>query len=265
MSSVIQNLMQHTLGDGARSAKFDCVILFASPTLFNSGDMAVLVKTSHFPGKSHDVIDFKYKGRSIPLKGQTKYDNTWTCTFYLTEDHKLKKGFEDWIESIDQKHNIKKVSKDIRDAQKQYSSIGYTSTMSIYQLDFNNEKQRVAYHLRYAFPKSVSKVEVDYSVVGAILEYTVEFSYAYYDTENFSGPKDNFIDELKNRALTTVDDFITTGRESLTAAAGRLGDKLLGRAPLETLTGVSKGRTSLPSKSNPIRIEQSGITTYVSK
>lgn len=261
MSSVIQNLIHNTLQDGARSAKFDCVVLFTSPTLFTGDDMAVLIKTSHFPGKSHDVIDFKYKGRSIPLKGQTKYDNTWSCTFYLTEDHKLKKGFEDWIESIDQKHNIKEVSKDISDAQKH--SLGYTSTMSIYQLDFNNENQRVAYHLRYAFPKSVSKVEVDYSQVGTILEYTVEFSYAYYDTENMKGPEGNFIDELKNTALTAVKGFIDTGKAALTTAASALGDKLLGRAPVETITGFSQ--LGAPSSSVPVLSKQSGIQTYVSK
>lgn len=271
MSSVIQNLIQETLGDGARSTKFECVILFASP-VFSGGDMAALVKTAQFPGKTHDVIDFKYKGRSIPLKGQTKYDNTWTCTFYLTEDHKLKKGFEDWIESLDQQHNIKDVCADIITAKLDNKEFGYTSTMSIYQLDFAGEKQRVAYHLRYAFPKSVSMIEVDYSAVGTLLEYTVEFSYAYYDTENMIGSSGNFIDELKNKAMKAAKGFVDGLKDkAITALKDKASSLFNNYKPAflpELKSGGSigsiGGKKSAVGKEALVSIGVSGINTNVS-
>lgn len=271
MSSVIQNLIQSTLKDGARSTKFECVVLFASP-VFSGGDMAVLVKTSQFPGKSHDVIDFKYKGRSIPLKGQTKYDNTWTCTFYLTEDHELKKGFEDWIESLDQQHNIKDVSYDVWMAQNFYKTSEYTSTMSIYQLDFTGENQRVAYHMMYAFPKSVSMIEVDYSAVGTLLEYTVEFSYAYYDTENMLGTDGNFIDGLKNKALKGAKGFVDDLRERSVTVLKDKGSSLyndykpasLPEWKLGGSLNSTSGRKSALGRDAPVIIGVSGINTNVS-
>lgn len=198
MSSTIQNLLDNALQDGARGSKFECFISFASPKLYTE-DTKVLVKTSQFPGKTHDVIDFKFKGRSVPIKGQVKYDNTWSCTFYLEQDHKLKKAFEDWIESIDQQHNIKEVSDSVFGAQGYNDQSGYTTILKIYQMDFHGEEQTAQYELFNAFPKSVSSVDVDYSSVGQILEYTVEFAYSYYNLLNIKSEDGTFTDELSGK------------------------------------------------------------------
>ena len=100
MANVIQTMIHDTLGDGARSTKFDCLIGLDS---YKKGSkmISTFVKTASFPGKSHEVIDLKFKGRNIPVRGQTKYENTWSCTFYLDEMHSLKKAFEDEIEMLD--------------------------------------------------------------------------------------------------------------------------------------------------------------------
>lgn len=178
MANAIQKLLQNTLGDGARSSKFECYINFADSDLIEI-NTNVLVKTAQFPGKSHSVIDLKFKGRTIPVKGQVKYDNTWTCSFYLTEDHGVKKAFEDWIESIDQQHNMSnRLSTEIQNAQ----TDRYMTDMSISQLDFDGSEEKIEYRLYNVFPKSVSFVDVDYSAVGTMLEITVEFSYSHFDT-----------------------------------------------------------------------------------
>lgn len=223
MSSVVQNILDRVIGDGARSSKFDCMIGFGSTELFGADtDTAMMVKTSNFPGKTHDVIDLKFKGRTIPLKGQTKYDNTWSCTFYLTETHVLKKAFEDWIESIDQVHNIKKVSKEVKKAQQLSKGAGYITNMKIIQSDFHGEEEVAIYELFNVFPKSVSAVDVDYADVGVISEFTVEFSYSHFDTiiadasepttvEKLLADAGDFIDEL-------IDDFKSEIEEIDTAS-----------------------------------------------
>jgi hypothetical protein len=184
MASGIQTLLEETLGDGARSSKFECSISFHNMAFMDSKDISMLVKTSQFPGKSHDVIDFKYKGRTIPLKGQVKYDNSWSCTFYLTEDHTLKKGFEDWIEAIDEQHNMSQnLDGKVTGAQGIHSGTGYATDLVIEQMDFHAEKRPVKYTLKNAFPKAVSGVDVDYSGVGTLLEFTVEFSYSHYEVQ----------------------------------------------------------------------------------
>ena len=206
MSSVVQNILENVIGDGARATKFDCMINFNGTGLFAAeNDIYALVKTSQFPGKSHDVIDLKFKGRTIPIKGQTKYDNTWTCTFYMTQDHALKVAFENWIESLDQVHNIKRVDSDVYMAQQSNNS-GYAGMMHIAQMNFHGDQQCVLYTLNHCFPKSVSAVDVDYSDVGKITEFTVEFSYAYYDTYVTRSQNGNFVDDLVKKAKSGLND-----------------------------------------------------------
>jgi hypothetical protein len=213
MSSTIQNLLDKVLQDGARSSKFECHITFKSSNLYVD-DFYALVKTSQFPGKTQDIIDFKFKGRSVPLKGQVKYDGTWTCTFYLTQDHKLKKAFEDWIESLDQVHNIKEVSSNVDIAQ-QKNSEGYTSILNIYQMDFHGEEITAVYELHNVFPKSVSNVDIDYSSVGSILEFTVEFAYSFYNVKVQKSQDGTFADELKNKTQEKISNGVNNIKSTL--------------------------------------------------
>ena len=217
MSSVIQNLLDGVVGDGARSSKFDCLINFNNTNLFpNESDIHILAKTSQFPGKTHEIIDLKFKGRSIPIKGQVKYDNTWTCTFYLTEDHGLKKAFEDWIESLDQQHNLMLVTKENESAQK-INQTNYDTNLVIRQLDFtgNSDKGKMEYTLHHCFPKSVSAVDVDYSAVGTILEFTVEFSYAYYTTINFVDDNGSFIEGKRKDIINDIQGLADNAGEKI--------------------------------------------------
>lgn len=236
MSSVVQNILENVIGDGARSTKFDCMINFNGTGLFAAeNDIYALVKTSQFPGKSHDVIDLKFKGRTIPVKGQTKYDNTWTCTFYMTQDHALKVAFENWIESLDQVHNIKRVNSDVYRAQRANNS-GYAGMMHIAQMNFHGDQQCVLYTLNHCFPKSVSAVDVDYSDVGKITEFTVEFSYAYYDTYTSKSQSGNFVDELVKTARSGLNDIsglikgamVSLISEATSAIMGAVGGALGG-------------------------------------
>lgn len=222
MSSVIQNLLDNTLGDGARSTKFECFVNFPASDLFpNAQDVIALTKTSQFPGKSHDVIDMKFKGRTIPLKGQVKYDNTWSCTFYLTQDHALKHAFENWVESLDQVHNMSsELSPNVRKAQITNNTAGYSTDMTIAQMDFHGDQQTVLYTLHNVFPKSVSSIDVDYSEVGSILEVTVEFSYSYYDVKIDKTNLTTFADDIKSKAQGAISSAIGSARDQIASALG---------------------------------------------
>lgn len=219
MASVVQNMIDGVLKDGARSTKFECEINFAGANIFGAEkDITVLAKTTQFPGKTHEIIPLVYKGRTIPIKGQTKYENTWSCTFYLSEDHGLKKAFEDWIEAIDQVHNIKSIDDNkVKSAQSHFAASGYTTTLNVAQMDFHGDKQTAVYELHNAFPISVSAVDADYSEVGTILEFTVEFSFAYFNSKNVAGGAGNFVDEYINGANDYIKDSIAAAKDGLTA------------------------------------------------
>lgn len=210
MANVIQTMINSALGDGARSTKFDCIIGLDT---FSSGSkmLSAVVKTSQFPGISNEVIDFKFKGRNIPLRGQTTHGNTWTCTFYLDETHSLKHAFESEIESLDI-HNYSEPIGTVRSAQRRNSK-NYARMMTIVQLDFDGTQQTAVYNLYNVFPKSVSAVDSDYSAVGTVQEFTVEFSYSHHEVLSIKSNNGSFIDGMKERFLGAVDGIIQQGKD----------------------------------------------------
>lgn len=189
MADVIQGMLQSALGDGARSTKFEAYINFSTAAIGpQNTDIYMHVKTTAFPGKTHEPIDLRYKGRSIPIRGQVKYENTWSCTFYLTEGHELKLAFENWVESLDQTQNMSaNLNSQVRAGQA--AGTGFASDFMIAQMDFSGEGQTSVYNLHNIFPKSVSSVQVDYSSIGTVLEFTVEFAYSHYTAVQVGGVK----------------------------------------------------------------------------
>jgi hypothetical protein len=199
MSSAVQNILQRTLGDLARATKYEVFFAFTDPKVQLEKDALIAMgKTASFPGKTHTPIDLKYKGRSIPIKGQVKYTQTWDCTFYLTENHMLKNAFENWIEAIDQKHNYFDVneSPNIPGIQAKHNKDGYTTELFIYQKNFNDEDAMAEYTLHNAFPIEVAAVQTNYESLGQVQEITITFSYSHFTSQILKGQEGNFIDNL---------------------------------------------------------------------
>jgi len=218
MSSAIQNILERTLGDLARSSKYEVFFSFLDPTV-NIGleDLIMMGKTASFPGKQHTTIDFKYKGRSMPIKGQTKYTQTWECTFHLTEDHLLKSAFENWVEALDQTHNYIDISKNpsVGGLQNIHNTTGnYTRQIFIYQKNFFDDSATAEYVLENAFPIEVSPVQTSYESIGSVQEFTVTFAYSHYTSRTIKGQKGNFIDEIVATAEKAVRDAITKALQS---------------------------------------------------
>ena len=233
MANVIQTMLNNALGDGARSTKFDCIIGLDSFT-GNAKLISAFVKTAQFPGISNEVIDFKFKGRNIPLRGQTTHGNTWTCTFYMDESHTLKAAFEAEIEALDS-NVYDEVTGVVRSSLRRKST-NYTSTMTIVQLDFDGTQQTAIYNLHNVFPKSVSSIDVDYSSVGSVQEFTVEFSYSHHEVLNIKSNNGSFIDGMKDRFLNAVDGLIQKGKE---AAIGMLSDVIGSARDMFSSSGAS--------------------------
>lgn len=214
MSSIVQNMLQRSVGDGARATKFQVLFQFTNPKSAPSAeDMMVLAKTTTFPGKSHATIDFKFKGRSIPLRGQTKYTQTWECTFYLTEDHTLKNAFENWIEALDEKHNyMQALPASVAETQRLHSvKKNYTTTIILYQRNFDDDQDTAVYHMHNVFPIEVSPIQYSYEQAGQIQEFTVTFAYSYFTMNTMKGRSGNFIDDLvdkwKSGAISMIQGY----------------------------------------------------------
>ena len=220
------SLINAALGDGARSTKFDVAFQFSNPSMFPSAqNVAVMVKSATFPSKMHQTIDFKYAGRSVPIRGQIKYTNTWECTFYLPQDHSIKKAFESWIDALDEMVYFEESpSANVSSTRAIHNKKGYTKDIAIYQLDFTGTQQIARYILHNVFPIEVQPVTVSSDGPGDIEELSVTFSYSHYELETMKGSAGNFVDNLANKISS---ELSTIGSNLL----DKLGSEISGMFP----------------------------------
>jgi len=224
-------MMQKAIGDGARASKFDVMLRFTGNAGYDLDTIGIMVKTTKLPSKTHQKLDFKFKGRSIPLKGQTNYDQTWECQFYLTQDHAIKNAFELWVEALDQKHNYHNPNdyKGLPTLQGNHYTNGYVvPEMHIYQKDFDNTAKTAKYIMYNVYPTEISTVQYDAEGRGQISLFTVTFSYSHYKSEVMKSKDGNFIDNLVNRINNETKEFIDEKMQSLSNAInGFIGEDAL--------------------------------------
>jgi len=242
MSDYIQNILQNTIGDGARSTKFEAFFAFTDTNYpVTKDDQLAMCKTASFPGKSHTTIDLKFKGRSIPIKGQTKYTQTWECTFYLTEDHRLKKAFENWIEALDQQNNYLDVNSSpvLPDLQKIHAH-KYTTELNVYQRNFADDNNTAEYILHNAFPTEVSQVSTNYESRGELLEFTVTFAYSHFTSNVLKGIEGNFVDEIAGKAKSAASQYVQNALSNVGDSINNYIGNNLGSS-LQNLKSYSSG------------------------
>lgn len=235
LNDALKGMDLKQVGDGARQTKFDVQLVLQGSR--NEGVLSewfnVLVKTASLPSLKSDVVEMKYRGQTIPLAGRVHYDNTWSCTMYLQNDHQLKMHLENWM--IDMQTNHVSRSKD--------SIVSGYKTISIFQRDFQDSQSIVRYDLMHVFPKSISAVELDYSQQGNLLEVTVEFGYQYYDIE------------LMDKSQMDSGQFL----DRLFGAGEKINDAVKGQAGLQDIFTDGKASEALNSvkskisKSNPFK------------
>lgn len=170
-------------------------------------NVAVMVKTTTFPAKQHQTIDFKYAGRSIPIRGQVKYSNTWECTFYLPQDHSIKKAFESWIDALDETVYFEDTpSADVSRTRSLHNRSGYAKDIAIYQLDFTGTQQVARYTLHNVFPIEVQPLTVQSDGPGDIEELSVTFSFSHFELESLKSSSGAFVDNLVNKISSQLSE-----------------------------------------------------------
>nr|DAR69529.1 MAG TPA: Baseplate wedge protein [Caudoviricetes sp.] len=188
MSSIIQNKFHEILGDAARTTKFTFVLppISGNPELMNH--LVYSVKALTLPTMEHTPFEFKHKGQTIPIRGQTKFSQSFTVTFYLSETHILKRFFSEWMASIEQRHFYYNPRKEAM-KQREVAGLGnempqymtwYNTTAYIEQWDFDGMKPTAVYEIHNVFPIRVEAPSYSYDSVGQIAEFTVTFACSHY-------------------------------------------------------------------------------------
>jgi len=178
MSDIIQNLMNSVIGDGARPSKYRCEINL--PSVFSTHDIKnldIICKGASFPAKTNEVIEVKYKGRTIPIPGQEKYTQSLDLSFYVDPKHDYKLIFNEWMQALNyntyQDHKtLHSTVKEMQDNQSLNLSSVKTNII-LTQLDFENNIDEVAYEFYNVFPKEISSISLG--------EFNVVFSFTHFE------------------------------------------------------------------------------------
>lgn len=161
------NDLKTKLGAGARPNKYRVII--NAPEGITLGDNEtpdLLCKAANFPGMTIGQIEVWNQGRKLVLPGDTSFDNTWTVTFYQTEDHSLRKAFLEWLKAADNfqnnTHNINPSS--------------VMTSMSVEQLD-GDGNSKAKYSFDNVFVQAVGEIGVGDDNQDTAMEFDVTFSF----------------------------------------------------------------------------------------
>lgn len=147
----------------------------------------LLCKSAALPGSSLGTIEVPFRGRTVKIAGDRTFDS-WNPTFIVDKDMQSRAAMESWMEAINGHAG------NTADLLQPNSSAGYTTQLLVHQLekgadpgetngtDADKAKIIRTYKLWYAFPTSVSTIDLAYDSNDQIEEFSVEFQYSYWTT-----------------------------------------------------------------------------------
>ena len=160
--------LKQALGAGARANKYrvNFSVPSAVPVTSNLQNVDALCKASNFPSMTIGQIEVFNQGRKLVLPGDTTYSNTWSLSFYNTEDHALRKDMISWMKSADGfQHN-----------SHSGNPAALLGELSVEQLD-SAGNPTVQYTFHNVFVQEVGELAVSDDQSDTIQEFDVTFSF----------------------------------------------------------------------------------------
>ena len=160
--------LKSALGAGARPNKYrvNFSVPAAVPTTSNLGVADTLCKATTFPSVTLGQIELFNQGRKLVIPGDTAYANTWTLTFYQTEDHALRKDMVAWLKAADHFQNNSHSG----------NPQAILGELSVEQLDSaGNGTAKYTFH--NVFVQEVGEVAVAADTTDEAMEFEVTFSF----------------------------------------------------------------------------------------
>lgn len=163
--------------DLARPNRFMIAIEEEDNNFGFSDDDWYFCKACSIPGKTMGEIELNWQGHKYKLAGDPTFNDV-TVTFWnnIEEDGEetVRDKFENWF------HNISDDPANIREVHNKYKC-----SVFIKQLDGQNNVIKT-YKLVNAHPKDLGEIELSMESVDTVEEFTVVFSYSYFEIDNDS-------------------------------------------------------------------------------
>ena len=182
VTSNVKNFLAK-VAQGVKPNMFEVDIKFPSTVYAEANDnmITMLCKSAALPASSVGTIEVPFRGRSVKIAGDRTFDN-WTATFVNDKDMKIRGIFERWLNLINtHEGNTAELFN-----PSSSTGDGYSSDIFVTQLEKDSSdggKTLRGYKLWYAFPVSVSQIDLAYDSNDQIEEFSVEFQYSYWTVE----------------------------------------------------------------------------------
>jgi hypothetical protein len=160
--------LKNAIGAGARANKYriNFSIPASVPTISDLQNADALCKAANFPSMTVGQIELFNQGRKLILPGDTVYTNSWTLTFYNTEDHALRKDMISWMKSADHFQNNSHSG----------NPAALMGELSVEQLDSaGNPTAKYTFH--NVFVQEVGELAVGDDQVDTLQEFDITFSF----------------------------------------------------------------------------------------
>jgi hypothetical protein len=163
--------------DGARPNLFE--VEMNLPLSVQQGNsltkMRFMIKSAQLPGSTLGTVPVFYFGRELKFAGNRTFPD-WTVTVINDEDFSIRNAFERWTSSINSHASNER-------SLATYGPSDYTTNMSVHQFSKNNVPGKIkSYKFVGAFPTDVSPIDLDWGSNDAIEEFTVTFSYQWWES-----------------------------------------------------------------------------------
>jgi len=186
ISSNVEAFLQK-VAHGVRPNMFEAGIQFPSSIGADTTLVNMLCKSAALPASSVGTIEVPFRGRTVKIAGDRTFDN-WTATFINDEDMKIRGYFEKWLELINSHED------NTGEAFRPTGDSKYTADVYVSQLRKDASEQGTLlrkYKLWYAFPTSVSQIDLAYDSNDQVEEFSVEFQYSYWTVESGDAPSNS--------------------------------------------------------------------------
>ena len=175
MSFNVNEFRAQLRGDGARPNLFEVSLpfpAFALPGVAQT-KMTFMCKTAQLPGSTVGSVPVQYFGRELKFAGNRMFSD-WTVNIINDEDFVIRNAFERWMAGINS-HNL-----NVRNPAAM-TPLGYTVDGQVKQFGKAGDVIK-AYKFVGLFPVDLSAIDVDWSSNDSIEEFTVTFSYQFWES-----------------------------------------------------------------------------------
>lgn len=169
--------LKHALGSAARASKYrvNFSVPSAVPTISDLNNVDTLCKASSFPSMTIGQIAVFSQGRKLVIPGDTTYTNTWTLTFYATEDHGIRKDMISWMKAADHFQNNAHSG----------NPTAVLGELSVEQLD-SAGNPTVRYTFHNVFVSEVGEIALSDETQDTAMEFEVTFTFSDWVVGNES-------------------------------------------------------------------------------